>query len=92
MAGEDLTFAYGSDYVVGSYREVAQTTLANAPLVFVGFGVNAPELGWNDYAGVDMHGKIAVILINDPDYWMTSEDGLFKGRRMTYYGRWTYKF
>ena len=90
--GQDLTFAYGSDYVVGSYREVAQTTLANAPLVFVGFGVNAPELGWNDYAGVDMHGKIAVILINDPDYWMTSEDGLFKGRRMTYYGRWTYKF
>ena len=90
--GQDLTFAYGSDYVVGSYREVAQTALSGAPLVFVGFGINAPELGWNDYAGVDMHGKIAVILINDPDYWMAGEDGLFKGRRMTYYGRWTYKF
>ena len=90
--GQALDFSFGSDFVVGSYREVAQTRLTDAPLVFVGFGINAPELGWNDYAGVDMHGKIAVILINDPDYWMTGEDGPFKGRRMTYYGRWTYKF
>ncbi len=90
--GQSLSFTYGSDFVAASYREVPHTQVANAPLVFVGFGVNAPELGWNDYAGVDMHGKIAVILINDPDYWMTTEDGPFKGRRMTYYGRWTYKF
>ncbi len=90
--GQSMALTYGSDFVVGSYREVPHTQIDHAPLVFVGFGINAPELGWNDYAGVDMHGKIAVILINDPDYWMTGEDGLFKGRRMTYYCRWTYKF
>ena len=60
--------------------------------MFVGYGINAPELGWNDYAGIDMHGKTAVILVNDPDYADKDEAGLFKGRRMTYYGRWTYKF
>lgn len=90
--GAALSFANGSQFVAGSYREVAHTALNAAPLVFVGFGITAPELGWDDYAGVDMHGKIAVILINDPDYWMADESGPFKGRRMTYYGRWTYKF
>ena len=87
-----LTFAYGSDFVAGSYRVVPHTQIAPSELVFVGHGVNAPELGWNDYAGVDMRGKIAVILVNDPDYRTEGEEGLFKGRRMTYYGRWTYKF
>ena len=60
--------------------------------MFVGFGINAPELGWNDYAGIDMKGKIAVILVNDPDYAALDETGLFRGRRMTWYGRWPYKF
>ena len=87
-----LSFAYGSEFVAGSYRVVPHTAIAPSELVFVGHGVNAPELGWNDYAGVDMHGKIAVILVNDPDYRVEGEEGLFKGRRMTYYGRWTYKF
>jgi Zn-dependent M28 family amino/carboxypeptidase len=64
----------------------------DSELVFVGYGVNAPELGWNDYAGVDVKGKTVVILVNDPDYETATEDGPFKGRRMTYYGRWTYKF
>ena len=92
-AGEQaLHFNYGSDMVVGSYRAAARTALKDAPLVFVGYGINAPELGWNDYAGQDMKGKIAVILVNDPDYETADEAGLFKGRRMTYYGRWTYKF
>ncbi|HWU02459.1 MAG TPA: M28 family metallopeptidase [Novosphingobium sp.] len=86
------SFAYGSDYVSVSFREVPQTRIDQADLVFVGYGINAPELGWNDYAGTDMHGKVAVILVNDPDYAQESEEGLFKGRRMTYYGRWTYKF
>lgn len=90
--GQTLSFAYGTDYVAGSYRVAPRTALADAPLVFVGYGVNAPELGWNDYAGVDMKGKIAVILINDPDFEMSDESGPFKGRRMTYYGRWRYKF
>ena len=87
-----LTFAYGSDFVAGSYRVVPHTQIRPSELVFVGHGVNAPELGWNDYAGIDMRGKIAVILVNDPDYRTEGEEGLFKGRRMTYYGRWTYKF
>ncbi|MBS0481646.1 MAG: M28 family peptidase [Proteobacteria bacterium] len=90
--GQVLSFAHGKDYVAGSYRIVPHTAIAEAPLVFVGYGINAPELGWNDYAGLDMKGKIAVILINDPDYAQADEAGLFKGRRMTYYGRWTYKF
>ena len=87
-----LSFNFGSDFVGVSFRAVPQTSVADAELVFVGYGINAPELGWNDYAGVDMKGKIAVILVNDPDYAQESESGLFKGRRMTYYGRWTYKF
>ncbi|MEY4160495.1 MAG: hypothetical protein RLZZ136_1116 [Pseudomonadota bacterium] len=87
-----LSFTNATDFVGASYRVVPHTEIKDADLVFVGYGINAPELGWNDYAGVDMHGKIAVILVNDPDYAMDSQDGLFKGRRMTYYGRWTYKF
>ena len=87
-----MLFAFGKDMVAGSYRVTPRTEITDAELVFVGFGINAPELGWNDYAGIDMKGKVAVILVNDPDYAMEGEDGLFKGRRMTYYGRWTYKF
>jgi hypothetical protein len=87
-----MLFAFGKDMVAGSYRVTPRTEIADAELVFVGFGINAPELGWNDYAGIDMKGKVAVILVNDPDYAMEGEDGLFKGRRMTFYGRWTYKF
>jgi len=90
--GKMLDFAFGADYVAGSYRVTPRTELKDAPLVFVGYGINAPELGWNDYAGIDMKGKIAVILVNDPDYDAKDEVGLFKGKRMTYYGRWTYKF
>lgn len=87
-----LSFTRGSDFVATSFRHVDHTAIKDAELVFVGYGINAPELGWNDYAGQDMHGKIAVILVNDPDYAAKDEVGLFKGRRMTYYGRWTYKF
>lgn len=87
-----LSFTNGPQFVAASYRVVPHTEVKDTDLVFVGYGINAPELGWNDYAGVDMHGKVAVILINDPDYAMETQDGLFKGRRMTYYGRWTYKF
>jgi hypothetical protein len=61
--------------------------IANAPLVFVGYGVNAPERHWDDFKGVDLHGKIAVVLINDPDF--ETGVGDFGGKAMTYYGRWT---
>jgi len=90
--GQKLHYNFGPDMVAGSYRVTPETRIKDAPLVFVGYGINAPELGWNDYAGTDMKGKIAVILVNDPDYEQADEKGLFKGRRMTYYGRWTYKF
>lgn len=85
-------YAYGKDFVASSYRITKRTEIQDAELVFVGYGINAPELGWNDYAAVDMKGKVAVVLVNDPDYATEGEVGLFKGRRMTYYGRWTYKY
>jgi Zn-dependent M28 family amino/carboxypeptidase len=92
VGGKPMHFDFGTDVVAGSYRMVPRTEIKDAPMVFVGYGINAPELGWNDYAGQDMKGKIAVILVNDPDFDAKDETGLFKGRRMTYYGRWTYKY
>ena len=64
--------------------------LANAPLVFVGYGVKAPERGWDDFKGQDMRGKVMVVLVNDPDF--EGGEGNFGGKAMTYYGRWTYKY
>jgi Zn-dependent M28 family amino/carboxypeptidase len=64
--------------------------IADAPLVFVGYGVNAPERHWDDFKGLDLHGKIAVVLVNDPDF--ETGHGDFGGKAMTYYGRWTYKY
>ncbi|HTQ14662.1 MAG TPA: M28 family metallopeptidase [Rhizomicrobium sp.] len=70
-----------------------RVTVKNAPLVFVGYGVVAPEYHWNDYAGVDVKGKTVVILVNDPGNEDASPDpNFFKGKAMTYYGRWTYKY
>jgi len=83
--------AYGDDAVIWTKRVQREVAIADSPLVFVGYGVVAPEAGWNDYAGVDMHGKTAVILINDPGF-ATNDPGLFRGRALTYYGRWIYKF
>ena len=90
--GAPMNLAFGTDWVGVTYREDAQTRLANSELVFVGHGIVAPERGWNDYAGVDMRGKTAVILVNDPDYANADLQGPFNGRAMTYYGRWTYKY
>ena len=89
---EKLSFAYGSEMVITSYREQAKIDVTNSDMVFVGYGVNAPERGWNDYAGVDVKGKTVVILVNDPDFGTESLEGDFGGRAMTYYGRWTYKY
>lgn len=77
--------------VIWTKRVVPGIDLASSSLVFVGHGVVAPEHGWNDYAGVDMRGKTALILINDPGF-ATGDETLFRGRALTYYGRWTYKF
>ena len=87
-----MELAFSKDWVGVTYREDAATALTDSELVFVGYGVVAPEKGWNDYAGLDMRGKTAVILVNDPDFGATSETGLFNGKAMTYYGRWTYKY
>ncbi|MEI6641194.1 MAG: M28 family metallopeptidase [Novosphingobium sp.] len=94
ITGDALTLSFkpSSEFVAGSYRITPHSEVKDSELVFVGYGISAPELGWNDYAGIDMKGKTAVILVNDPDYAMATEEGLFRGRRMTYYGRWTYKF
>jgi Zn-dependent M28 family amino/carboxypeptidase len=78
-----------TDYIIWSQRKETNLKLTKADYVFVGFGIKAPEYGWNDYDGVDVKGKIVVVLVNDPGFY---DDGLFRGKNMTYYGRWTYKF
>ena len=89
LAGIDMQ--YRKDIVLGSRHDNNQVSINNAPLVFVGYGINAPEYGWNDYQDLDMKGKIAIILVNDPGF--THPDGAkFNGKAMTYYGRWSYKF
>jgi Zn-dependent M28 family amino/carboxypeptidase len=87
-----LNFAYKTDFVIGTYRQAEKVDVKDSDVVFVGYGINAPEKGWNDYVGLDVKGKTVVILINDPDYEMKGLDGPFGGRAMTYYGRWTYKY
>jgi Zn-dependent M28 family amino/carboxypeptidase len=86
------SYAQGSEWVGVTYRETPRIDLDDSEIVFVGYGINAPEKGWNDYAGIDMHGKTALILVNDPDWQQAGLEGTFNGRAMTYYGRWTYKF
>lgn len=89
--GGNADLEIGKDYVFHTQREQAEINLNDAELVFCGYGVVAPEYNWNDYAGIDMEGKIAVVMVNDPGF--ASEDStFFKGKTMTYYGRWTYKY
>lgn len=88
----DLVYDFASEWVGVTYREDAQTQLANSEMVFVGYGINAPERGWNDYEGVDVTGKTVVVLVNDPDWQTPGLEGTFNGRAMTYYGRWSYKY
>jgi Zn-dependent M28 family amino/carboxypeptidase len=90
--GGELSFAYRTDYFGASYRAQPHVSVDNSDVVFVGYGINAPERGWNDYAGLDVRGKTVIILVNDPDWQTPGLEGPFNGRAMTYYGRWTYKF
>jgi len=87
-----VSLDYRKDMVIATYRVTPNIAIKDSDVVFVGYGINAPERGWNDYAGLDVKGKTVVILVNDPDWQMPGRDGLFEGRAMTYYGRWTYKF
>ena len=79
-----VSLAYRTDIVIGTYQVVPKVDLKDSEVVFVGYGVNAPERGWNDYAGVDVKGKTVVILINDPDWQTMTLDGDFGGRAKTY--------
>jgi Zn-dependent M28 family amino/carboxypeptidase len=87
-----ISLTYRTDMVIATYQVVPKAEVKDSDVVFVGYGINAPERGWNDYAGVDVKGKTVVILINDPDWQTMTLDGPFGGRAMTYYGRWTYKY
>lgn len=79
------------DYVVWTDKTDSEVSLDNTELVFAGYGVVAPEYSWNDYAGLDVKGKVVLVLVNDPGF-NAGDSTLFKGKTMTYYGRWTYKF
>jgi len=86
-----FVFDYGSDFMAWTKRVVGIVSVVRSEMVFVGYGVVAPEWGWNDYEGTDVRGKTVVILVNDPGF-ARKDTSLFDGRAMTYYGRWTYKY
>ncbi|HEX5238742.1 MAG TPA: M28 family metallopeptidase [Sphingomicrobium sp.] len=95
QAGQTVPLKFPDDIYLGTVRPVDRVRIANAPMVFVGYGVTAPERGWDDFKGVDLHGKVAVMLVNDPDFEAQPGEpvaGKFGGKTMTYYGRWTYKY
>ena len=83
--------AFGTDMVIGSRRGESEIKIDGSDMVFVGYGVDAPEQNWNDYADQDWTGKTVVMFVNDPGFHV-GDAKLFDGKRMTYYGRWTYKF
>jgi Zn-dependent M28 family amino/carboxypeptidase len=87
-SGEPIKLTYGSDYVTKDERGETSADI-DAPIVFVGYGIIAPEYHWDDYAGVDVKGKVLLVIVNEPP---SDEEKFFKGSTMTYYGRWTYKY
>ncbi|TKB45858.1 M28 family metallopeptidase [Thalassotalea mangrovi] len=89
--GQTLTFNYVDDMVLGTSRVSAKESIVDSDIVFVGYGINAPEYQWNDYKDLDVTGKTVVMLVNDPGF-ETQNPHLFTGSAMTYYGRWTYKY
>ena len=92
-AGEEtlINADQNTNSVFWTKRLDSSVSVSDAELVFVGYGVNAPEYGWNDYEGLDVKGKTVVMLVNDPGF-ATKDTNLFNGNAMTYYGRWTYKY
>jgi Zn-dependent M28 family amino/carboxypeptidase len=89
--GKQLPLAYRDDMIVGTLQGKPEVSLKDSDIVFVGYGADAPAWDWDDYKGVDVKGKTVIVLVNDPGYG-SGDPQLFKGRTMTYYGRWTYKF
>ena len=95
VGGQTVPWTAGTDLYVSTLQPMDVALIASAPMVFVGYGVTAPERKWDDFKGIDLKGKVAVILVNDPDFAAAKAEpvsGKFGGRTMTYYGRWTYKF
>lgn len=95
IKGKPRPLVQAKDVYLSTVQDAQTAAIENAPLVFVGYGVSAPERQWDDYKGVDLRGKVAVYLVNDPDFSAQAAEpvaGKFGDRRMTYYGRWTYKF
>ena len=95
--GKTIALKFPDDFVANSRHNRPETKLDNSDMIFVGYGVVAPEYGWDDYKDVDVRGKTIVMLVNDPPVVMASDStqldtAMFKGKAMTYYGRWTYKF
>jgi Zn-dependent M28 family amino/carboxypeptidase len=86
--GGALTLKLGQDFVVGNQTQTDSVDI-DAPLVFVGYGIEAPEYQWNDYAGIDVKGKVVLVIVNEPP---SQDPKFFKAEALTYYGRWTYKF
>jgi hypothetical protein len=84
-------FSTPDDFAVISPQITKEVIIDKSEMVFAGFGIVAPEYGWNDYVGINVRGKTVVVLINDPGLY-TGDTSLFKGSEMTYYGRWTYKY
>jgi len=87
----DLNLNFSDEFTGGTPQLSELIKIDNSDIIFVGYGINSPEFGWNDYEGLDVKGKTVLMLINDPGY-ATSDTSLFNGRAMTIYGRWTYKF
>jgi len=94
-AGDKLDLQQFAQISLSTLQPLDQIEISNAPMVFVGYGVKAPERGWDDFKGADLKGKVVVFLVNDPDFEAVQGDdsfGKFGGKAMTYYGRWTYKY
>jgi len=94
--GKTVALKYPDDFIANSRHNRAETKVDNTDIVFVGYGVVAPEYGWDDYKGVDVKGKTILMLVNDPPVTVAGgtelDTAMFKGKAMTYYGRWTYKY
>ena len=87
-SGPEIALKFADDYVANDQTH-AQKSEIDAPIVFVGYGINAPEYNWDDYKGADLKGKVLLMLVNEPP---SDDPNFFKGRALTYYGRWTYKY
>ncbi|PWG03839.1 M28 family metallopeptidase [Sphingosinicella humi] len=95
VGDNEVPWTFAEDIYVSTLQPVDRTAIDNAEMVFVGYGVDAPERQWDDFGDVDLKGKVAVFLVNDPDFEAKEGDpvaGKFSGQAMTYYGRWSYKF